>query len=265
MPRYWYDPHTNNQKADEAGVSSADFIGTRLLADRKPYFMRYIYPDLAKQYNTYVRNANVKCIREFRMDITELLDMPESELNEDQAEFISYYKSRLPVGNHDCVMNRICRRFECEFDRYVIMHPAPEEFDCSILKSGVEYPYSQRRAIEKLYAEYCKQVEQFCQDTELSKTDDEYIAHKDFMLRDMRVRCMEVCSDLKQLCDIVVDICYHKNSTKQFAWDICGNELVENLLNNNGRMINYATRDEAGDIEFNGIMFSMKQKEVPAV
>lgn len=262
MPKYWYDLYSNNKEADAAGVPSNEFIGTRLLADRKPYFMRYIYPDLAKQYNTYMRNANTKCVREFRMDLTELLTVPEDKLTQEQVDFITYYESRLPVGNHNCVMNRICRRFEQEFDHYVISHPSPVEFDCTILKSGVEYPLSQKYAIQKLYNEYVKQMERFHYENEANLTTDEYAAHKDFMLRTLVADCLDVCGDGKRLCDIIVDICYSSNSTKQFVWDVCGDEIIGNLLMRNGGMINYAERDDNGEIEFGGERFTMKRKEV---
>lgn len=263
MPRSWYDAHSCRKEAEAAGIDPDEYIGMRLLADRKPYFMRYIYQDLAKQYNTYVRKAGIKCIREFRMDLSELLALPECDLTDEQMEFISYFKARLPVGDHDCVMNRICRRFEKEFDHYVIAHPSPVEFDYTILQSGAEYPLSQKYAIMKLHDDYVKQLERFCQDNELNLTTDEYAAQKDFMLRAFKSECMEICGDATQLCDIIVDICYRTNGTKQFAWDMCGDTMIENLLNRNGHVINYPVADQDGDIEFGGSRFTMKRKEVP--
>lgn len=69
--------------------------------------MRIIYPALMKQYNTYIKNTNKNAMREFQMTIDEMLEMPRSELSERQKDFLRYYESRMPVGNHDCVMNRI--------------------------------------------------------------------------------------------------------------------------------------------------------------
>ena len=40
-----------------------------LVADKKPYFMRIIYPALMKQYNTYIKNTNKNAMREFQMTI----------------------------------------------------------------------------------------------------------------------------------------------------------------------------------------------------
>ena len=72
-----------------------------------------------KQYNTYIKNTNKNAMREFQMTVDELLAIPTSEQTERQKDFIRYYHSRMPVSNNDCVMNRICRRFEQEFDGYL--------------------------------------------------------------------------------------------------------------------------------------------------
>ena len=48
MPRYWHDRHVVGRMEDGDDKE----FQRRIVADRKPYFMRYIYPDLMKEYNT---------------------------------------------------------------------------------------------------------------------------------------------------------------------------------------------------------------------
>ena len=89
------------------------------------------------------------------MDLEELLAMNEEERTDRQNEFIRYYHSRMPVGMNDCVMNRICRRFEAEFDGYLKLHASKEDFDFSILKNeSLEYTKTQYYTIAKLYAQH---------------------------------------------------------------------------------------------------------------
>ena len=52
---------------------------------------------------------------------------------------------------------------------------------------------------------------------------------------------------------------------QQFAWDVCGDVIIENLLEKNNYVISYPTQDESGDVEFNGFRFSMVQKQVKEV
>ena len=67
----------------------------------------------------------------------------------------------MPVGNHDCVMNRICKRFEKEFDGYLGRHNADVDFDYTVMKSGIEYSRTQYNAILKLYENYNKRLRSY--------------------------------------------------------------------------------------------------------
>lgn len=68
MPRTWHDRHAANKIEDD---ELRDFYRS-IVADKKPYFMRYIYPALMKQYNQYIKNTNRNCLREFQMTVDEL-------------------------------------------------------------------------------------------------------------------------------------------------------------------------------------------------
>ena len=64
------------------------------------------------------------------------------------------------------------------------------------------------------------------------------------------------------MCNILVDICYSNNKSKQFAWDICSDVITENLLKLNDNMITYLLKDKNGDIEFNGEYFIKKKIQI---
>ena len=75
--------------------------------------------------------------------------------------------------------------------------------------------------------------------------------------------CETVCTNEYELCDIVLDICYKAEKTKQFAWDICGEVILENLLENNNRIIHYPQLvDGAGEFEYCGENFVMCEKVI---
>ncbi len=60
-----------------------------------------------------------------------------------------------------------------------------------------------------------------------------------------------------------MDLCYSKSKySKQFAWDICGDVFIQNLLKRNNYMVSYPTLDKEGDIEFGGLHFSMNTTEI---
>lgn len=262
MPKDWYDRSANRITEDltEEEIARRVF-NIRILADKKPYFMRYIYPNLMSQYNTYIKNTDKKCMREFRLTIEELLEKSADERTEAESEFIEYYYQRMPVGMHPCVMNKICHRFEEEFDSYFLKNVSEEEFDYGIMKSGQEYTLTQYNAIAKLYEQYTKRLQEYMQFSKRERIDeDESATKRSLMVRDFKVECQRACSNAAQLCDIILDLCYSRSGSKQFCWDICSEEIIENLLAHNNNTIYFPVQNDDGDIEYCGKRFSLEYK-----
>lgn len=256
MPREWHDRHSVNMIEDP----DTRRLYLKLVAEKKPYFMRLIYPTLMKQYNTYIKNTNKNALREFQMSIDEMLTLPASELTERQRDFLRYYKSRMPVGDNDCVMNRICRRFEKEFDGYLGKHNADIEFDYTIMKSGVEYSRSQYNAILKLYENYNKRLRNYAVFANYERVDEyDAFSHMLELRTEFIQECTRICQNRFALCDIVLDICYKKSSTKRFAWEMCGDEIIQNLLVRNNGVLTYPTLDANGEVSYCGNRFTVKQ------
>ena len=64
-------------------------------------------------------------------------------------------------------------------------------------------------------------------------------------MRDEFVReCEAICQNRSVLCNIVLDLCYTRSASKKFAWDICGEDIVNNLLSKNGGTISIPVYDE---------------------
>ncbi|MBQ5390093.1 MAG: hypothetical protein IIU58_04220, partial [Clostridia bacterium] len=252
MPREWHDRHAASSISDPERRS----LYLRIAADRKPYFMRYIYPDLMRKYNTYIKNTDKSCLREFQMTVDELTSVPADEQTERQREFLRYYRMKLPVGTNDCVMNRICRRFEKEFDGYLRRRNAETSFDYTIMKSGAECVASQRSGIVRLYEDYNRRLRSYTVYANYERIDEcESLCQKAEMYNEFTEECAKVCPNRASFCDIALDICYTKNATKRFAWELCGDDIIDNLLDRNGGQITYPTLDPSGNIEYGGKKF----------
>ena len=264
MPKEWFDRHANiiTEGMSDEERRRREF-NLRILADKKPYFMRYIYPELIGQYNEYMLNSNKKCIRRFRNTIDDIKSKRDEDISEEEREFIDYYECRMPVGMHECVMNKICLKFEEEFDSYFLKNIPEEKFNYEIMKSDQYYSSKQYYAIARLYEQYTKRVNEYMQYSKKERVDeDEIVSKRGIMLQEFKSECYKVCSSGAQLCDIVLDLCYSQNSSKQFCWDMCGEEIVENLLNKNNRVITYPTQDVNGEVRYNGKCFTFVRKEI---
>ncbi len=259
MPREWHDRHSVNIMED---AEKRRFY-QKLVADKKPYFMRYIYPALMKQHNTYIKNTNKNALREFGLTVDELMETPEERRTERQKDFLRYYHARMPVSDNDCVMNKICRRFESEFDGYIGRHNPEADFDYTIMKSGTEYSRTQFQAIAKLYDGYTKRLRSYVVFANCERVNEyDAFSRLQELREEFEQECAKVCPNRFVLCDIVLDICYKKSSTKRFAWEMCGTEIVQNLLTRQGGTISFPTLDAEGIIQFNGNRFSMKLAEI---
>lgn len=259
MPRYWHDRHSVNQIEDPEERR----FQLSILADKKPYFMRLVYPTLARQYNTYIKTTNKNSRREFGMDIYDLDRIPEEERTERQNDFLRYYYSRIPVGIGDCVMNKICRRFEEEFDGYLAKNRSDVKFDFSIMKSGTEYTKNEFATISKLYDMYRKRVQQFVIFRTYERVDDyDAVAHLEMLRNEFERECDVACPSHHTQCDVVLDLCYTKMYSKKFAWEMCGDQMISNLLDRNNRKLMYLTLCNDGDVKFRGMSFEVKEAEV---
>lgn len=255
MPREWHDRFASAKIEDPAQRE----LYIRIAADRKPYFMRYIYPDLMREYNLYNRRADKNALREFGMTVGELVALPEPERSEAQNTFLYYYYDRVPVGMNDCVMNKICRRFEEEFDGFAGKASAASVFDPAVLKSNEEYTPTQMRAVRDLYREFCDSVSRYRAEAETARIDKDECenAYRAYMSA-LIASCRVACSNSKALCNLIIDLCYKGSATKSFVWQICGQDIFDNLLEASGGIIRFPVRAEDGDYTYCGEKFRIE-------
>lgn len=261
MERSWHDIHAVNQIEDD---DKRRFYRA-IVASRKPYFMRYIYPDLMKEYKNYLKKTDGSALREFKMTVGELRALPYSELTDRQKDFLRYYDIGMPVGLGDCVMNRICRRFEEEFDGYVGKYSETASFDSAIMKSGYDYKQHQFYALKSLYEEYTSKQRRFVLYAKSNSVDeDDVVASMNALFQEYVRQCHEICQSDKALCDLLIDLLYRRSSTKRLLWMMCGETIIENLLEKNGYMMAVPVQDPNGEIMFGGERYSVEYREIRA-
>lgn len=258
MPRSWHDRHAANQIGD---TEERRFYQS-LVVDRKPYFMKYIYPQLSRDYNAYIKNTNKRSLREFGITMAELRELSQDELTDRQKDFLRYYEKGMPVGINNCVMNRICRRFEEEFDGRPWRNTA-NPFNCGLLKSDAEYTRSQYESVLRLYESYMSRLKGYSVFSSYERVDeDDMFSSLATLKSEFVAECDRVCPNKDVLCNIVIDMCYGKAGSKKFAWDMCGEQFVKNLLEKNGHVIHVPVADTNGNIAYHGERFSVVESKI---
>ena len=259
MPKYWYDRGAI-WKSETLTDDEKEFQ-SHIVADKKPYFMRYIYPQVSKSWKKFDQTSRAKCMSMFGKNLNDLLS--EGGTSEEEKEFITYYYKCVPVGIGNCVMNKICWRFEKEFDNYMKNYNPGGEFDYSIMKSGVHYTPYQRNAVKKLFEKYTQRIKDYMSRIQVERVSyEDKLETRKLLVQDFKKDAYIICSNRYQLCDIILDLTYSKEGSKQFAWDIVPDVIVENLGNNSGGFIYIPERDENGDVCFNGDKFTFVQHKL---
>ena len=261
MPDKWYNWISNKiSKGKTSSEKKENWFNRKLIADKKPYFMQYIYPTEKYKMNEYVKKNNEKCIMRFRITLDELF--VKDNKTPEEEKFIYCYYQRMPLGIAPCTINKICWKIENIFDGMKALES--DEFDYSILKSNAEYSNHLYSQIKKIYDRYRHETANYMQyaKSERIKSEDRQM-QKYIFKEEFKRQCLEQCPNEDILCNIVLDLCYSKPKyNKQFAWDICGDIFIQNLLKRNNYMISYPTLNENGDIEFGGLHFSMNTTKI---
>ena len=73
--------------------------------------------------------------------------------------------------------------------------------------------------------------------------------------------CAKACPNRESLCNIILDVCYQKSCSKRFAWNMCGEDIIHNLLRHNDGYIRFPVEDTEGDIYYCGNTFSVLEKK----
>jgi hypothetical protein len=261
MPEEWYNWISNKYDSNLSSKQNKNNeINRTILADKKPYFMKYIYPKEKHNYDEYIKRNNDKCLMQFGITLDELIS--KRDKNKEEEIFIDFYHKKMPLGMNPCIINRICWKIENKFDSY--NYNTNTNFDYSILKNDTVYSDDLYDKILVIYKDYKTHLCDYSKSTKKQRIkSNEKNIMRYIMKETFKKACFLICPNEDILCNIVLDMCYsNNNNSKQFAWDICGDVIIKNLLKNNNYEINYPTLCKSGDINFNGQCFKMEKAKI---
>lgn len=266
MPEYWYNQRSNIiRDEDDLETRKKKDLNSRISAAKKPYFMIYVYPHLKKElrdwraagdYNAMLRfgDRGITCIQD-------IIDC--SDRTDEMDDYLSFYYKGIPVGENKCVVNRMAWMFENEFDGYMSKDAPNTDFDYRIMKSDIGYSKQTYSSILSIYKDYKKKITSKAIDKNYNKNGK---VSTEILTEMFKADCEIACSNKYELCDIVLDICYQTEGSKQFAWDVCGDTIIENLINRNGGLIHYPECvSENGEFVFRGRQYVIAEKDMKEV
>lgn len=249
--------------ANDDDITKAEkYRHNSLVISKKPYFFRYLYPELNKKYKQYERSYNEVSRCMFGMKFKKLL--AKENKTELEMRLVRRYHKFSPLINSNCTMNILCREFEdvdfnIQYDKEVCnMLPTFEgEFEADekiILKFRDMYrKYSNKKAVAYLNTLYDPMT-----------LDDDYNEIKYGILDAIREGIQEELDELELTPRET--LFYIGQLSKRyakfnwgFAWDIMGDSILSCI--EPGDTI-VPVEDENGE-EYLGKKYVLKKIEKP--
>ena len=267
IPNHWLnyssvtlnvDKETGEILDDEEIMKWKEF-NQKVLTEKKPYYFRYIYNDVNKEYLNYIKSMEINSLRNFRKSIEELISTENK--TEAELDFVTYYEKHMPVSNNPCIVNKIAAKVENVFDGDFKYSRKDNGFNYELYKSNDEYTptNSEVKGIVNLYQEYKKAIKNKDDSGDKENKKNSSIEIFD----EIKMSASEIIANKQHLTNVLVDLAYKKNKiSKSFVWSMVGEVIIENLLSKSNYIIEYPKRDSSGDIRFNGEKFKMTKLQV---
>ena len=259
MPKYWYDWFATkiNDLDDEKTIEWKNFQRS-IVADKKPYFFRYVYPSDNNKWLNYKKDTEFKCLMVFGKELAEIINS--NSRSKEEQTFIDYYYQQLPLCISPCTINKICWKIEAIFQKDKLSSIG--SFDYTLLKSNqFEYDKQKYKLLKITYNQYKKERRDLDKIIHSQKMDAYDVNHfKHIILVNFIRSTSYICPNKKELCDILLDICYEDSlANKRFVWELCGDVIIDNLLEKNNNTINVPVLNDSGEFEFGGNKFHMEK------
>ena len=245
-------------KDDSVDIVEQKEFNKHICAHRKPYFFIYRYNTTKVKYDKYVKNVDSKLKQKYGISLNQLLSS-DSLSDELQYERERFY-NRCPVDMSPGTVNRIAWAVEKKFENFNKLPPI--KFNKDIIKSGIEYSASDYYKVVDVYNSYKASMMNLVKRTKTDEIDEneEGIADKSVIDLMFKSKFYEACPNEKMLCEILIDVLYDKPNAKSVVWDMCGDVIINNLLEKANYMIKYPAKvDNSEDFSCCRHRFSMKE------
>lgn len=232
---------------------------------KRPYFFRYLYEHMNKRYNDEFNAYDNISKTIYRVGLKELLSLEVP--TKDQKNLIEEYKKKTFFIDNLSIMNRVSHYMESAIkglskDRFEIS----KNFDYKRIISKENYKPSKNdlEKIQLLFREY-KSLKKALREN-LQGYGEENYSNLDQIKNYINKRAYStISSNSEELGNLVVYLCYkHLGETsRRFAWDCFGKEIVENIKNNKKeKFVRVPIKSKNGSFEYLFSKYGMFQMNI---
>lgn len=257
MPKHW--TKRVSQKPDGVTDDELEFCNS-IVADRKPYFFRYLYPKENAKYLEYIKRENSVCETKFFRTLDELLSLPDSELSSSELDYkYNKYLEYIPLIDYNGRMNKICHYMEKNLSE-ITRHRSKKTSDkiLDLIYSGDDRTFDKEDVeyMNKAYLKF-KKIQSSYRKSKKNDFDDfnSPIHSIDNEIKIIRENIFDnISKSLKYQCDLAIYISYelYPSRTKDFCWEVFGSQILENIKHNSSTPASIPVPSDNGTIEYLG-------------
>lgn len=255
MPAYWYSRRECIEQFDDPDEQAFQLS---ICAEKKPYFMQYVYQSLRRQYKKRTGVIKHSASYKYGVDPESIMKKDASELTEMESQYVLTFDRESPVTDGDCVMNRLCHFVEDHLDGW---RPVGEDTDTSaLIKNDLLYNrYIKGKVLEQI-DKYKDSVEKRSDEMSVKLffgADKREETNKSLMVVETVQALSVACTNAKLLCEILIDTCYKSSALRELIWINYGSIIIDTLLEKNGYAANNIFSDDGGEVQFHGVNYSV--------
>jgi len=227
----------NESDSDE--VKQNKYYHNSLVANKKPYFMIYLYNKLMADFGNYKKTKNLFAKENLFKNTKSIIN--EVDKTQEEKKFLRNYYNHMPVLQSSCVMNNLCRIIEgVDFKLKYPHNNKNNEISHSILqRTNVELDPVKLKQLESIYNKFMvnksRKISNINVDSDDSELSDIYQEEDNSIITNVydifRNETQSIFEDPQELSDYAVELCYklYQNKDKLFLWSICEEGLMKTI------------------------------------
>ena len=255
---------------DTEEVKKQKYYHNSLVSSKKPYFMIYIYEKLLDDYKSFKHKYNQRCkiTQGCGLDVL----MKKTSKTQSEKNFARQYYNYMPVIKNHCIGNELCSIIENnDFEITKVQRHGNYDKVVEILSDETVVKNASRfKKVNDLYKKYNGLIRNLLKLKENGYANDNTDFYSDVFKSDAAVRntmylairseAEAICPNSKELATYAVEIAYvlNPNKDKSFAWVICSDGIMQNIISHKSKKIEIPVADENGK-EYLGKHYSLKE------
>ena len=271
MPKHWtrYTKECPYNESDDM----LDFCNS-IVADKKPYFFRYLYSKSNAEYQAYRKQKEHDAFCIFEKGLDELLKSDYANLQPKEKEFVDNYYRFSPLIDYNGRMNKICHYMEKSLTHIrtntrtsvLLIRQMQHDPDTQFKDSDIEMMddfftrYRKAKLKKQKIAQSIDSTNGGDNQSRISATSfDQFCS----MLRKEIIQNID--GDIKYIVDLAIHCCYirFRSRPKAFVWDLFGNHIVENLREKSAGTITVPYLDDKnGTLPYLGKKYSLLEVQI---